>query len=183
MPTPAKTSRAAVIAIACDLVAAHGAEALTVAAVAQRAGVRAPSLYKHFADRSALLKAVEIAVLDELEAALRAGTAGSTPQQRLVAMAAAYRTFARAQPKRYGIIYSRNAADDAELAAACRRLAMPLFEELAAAGVAPAEVHSLARTVVAFLHGFVAIEIVGAFRLGGDLDRDFAEGLARILPG
>lgn len=181
MPTPAKTSRKELVAIARRLVEATGAEALTVSAVAFEAGVRPPSLYKHFADRLALLKAVEIEVLGELEQALRAGTRGATPRERLAAMARAYRAFATEQPLRYGVIYSRNAADDPEIAAACLMAAKPLFEELEKAGMPPARILPAARTMTAFLHGFVSMEIVNAFRLGGDINEAFQEGLRTVL--
>lgn len=181
MPTPAKTSPAELVSIALGLVETGGAAALTVSAVAQAAGVKGPSIYKHFADRLALLKAVELVVLEELEQILRAETTGRTPKQRLRSMANVYRRFAKAQPHRYEVIYSRNLADDPELAAACLQSAMPLFEALQAAGVTAARIQPLSRTLVAFLHGFVSMEIVNAFRLGGDLDRDFAESLETIL--
>jgi AcrR family transcriptional regulator len=181
LPTPAKTSREALIAIAGGLIDAGGPEALTVSAVAQSAGVKAPSLYKHFADRDALLKAVEIDVLHVLEAALRAGTKGTTPRARLTSMAATYRRFAKEQPYRYEVIYSRNIANDPELAAASLFAAKPLFEELQQAGVPADRMLPLSRTLTAFLHGFVSMEIVNAFRLGGSVDQAFAEGLETIL--
>lgn len=181
MPTPAKTSPKALVAIARGLVETTGAEALTVSAVAQRAGVKAPSLYKHFADRLALLKAVEIEVLAELERTLRAGTKGKTPRERVASMAVAYRQFAKDKPLRYGVIYSRNAANDPELAAACLFSAKPLFEELEQAGMAPGRILPVSRTLTAFLHGFVSMEIVNAFRLGGDVGEAFDEGLETIL--
>lgn len=181
MPTPAKTSRAALIEIARGLVESAGAEGLTVSAVAQSAGVKAPSLYKHFADRAALLKAVEIDVLHELERALRAGMAGTTARERLTSLAETYRLFATEQPKRYGVIYSEDAFVDPEIAEASRLAAKPLFEELERAGVAEDRILPLARTLTAFMHGFVSMEIVRAFRLGGNVDDAFYAGLETIL--
>ena len=136
MPTPAKTSRHQLIGIARALVEAGGVEALTVSAVAQGAGVKAPSLYKHFVDRAALLKAVEITILLELEAELRRETRGKTPKARLKSMAHAYRRFGKAAPNRYRVIYSGNAFTDPEIREACLFSAQPLFEELRAAGIA-----------------------------------------------
>jgi AcrR family transcriptional regulator len=181
LPTPPKTSHAELVSIALALVEADGPEALTVSAVAQAAGVKAPSLYKHFADRLALLKAVEIAILDNLEATLRGETKGRTPMQRLRSMAAVYRKFANDRPRRYEAIYSRNAFVDPQLTAACLKAAQPLFEELKAAGIAEKRILPLSRTLTAFLHGFVSMEIVNAFRLGGDLDSDFEASVATIL--
>lgn len=181
MPTPAKTSLDALVGIARSLVEIGGADALTVSAVAQGAGVKAPSLYKHFADRATLLKAVEISVLHELEATLRAGTKGKTPPTRLRAMAATYRRFALDHPGRYGVIYSEHAFDDPEIAAACYFAAKPLFEELEAGGIPKSRILPLSRTFTAWLHGFVSMEIVQAFRLSGSIDDAFEDGLKTIL--
>jgi AcrR family transcriptional regulator len=181
LPTPAKTSRPELVGIARSLVESGGADSLTVSAVAQGAGVKAPSLYKHFEDRAALLKAVEIDVLHELEATLRAGIKGRSPQQRLRSMAATYRRFANEQPRRYGVIYSEHAFDDPDVTAACLFAARPLFEELEKAGIPPGRILPLSRTLTAWLHGFCTMEIVKAFRLGGSIDEAFKDGLDTIL--
>ena len=129
MPTPAKTSLPELVAIARQLVEASGPEALTVSAVAQSAGVKAPSLYKHFADRAAVLKQVEIGILHELEATLRREMTGRTPKARLVSLAEAYRRFGKAAPNRYRVIYSGNAFTDPEIREACLFYAQQLLVE------------------------------------------------------
>lgn len=183
MPTPAKTSLDQLVAIARRLVDASGPEALTVSAVAQSAGVKAPSLYKHFSDRAALLKAVEIEILRDLEAVLRRETEGATPKARLCSMAQAYRRFGKAAPNRYRVIYSGNAFTDPDIREACLFAAQPLFEELRAAGIAEDRVLPVSRTMVPFLHGFVLMEIGNAFNLGGDVDEAFDMALETILAG
>ena len=40
-----------------------------------------------------------------------------------------------------------------------------------------------ARTIVSWAHGFVSMELAGAFRLGGDLDAAYATGIEVILAG
>lgn len=150
-------------------------------AVAQSAGIKPPSLYKHFADRAAILKAVEIGILAELEAHLRRETLGPSPKLRLIAMANAYRRFGLAAPNRYRAIYSGNAFNDPEIRAACLFSAQPLFEELQVAGIPEARMLPYSRTLVAFLHGFVLMEIGNAFNLGGDVNEAFSASLETIL--
>jgi len=181
LPTPAKTSREALASIARELVEASGPDALTVGAVARRAGIKPPSLYKHFVDRSALLKAVEIDVLHELAAHLRRETKGADHKSRLKAMARAYRLFGTTAPNRYRVIYSGNAFIDPEIREACLYSAQPLFEELRAAGIAEERILPVSRTLVPFLHGFVIMEIGSAFNLGGDIEEAFETGLETIL--
>lgn len=181
MPTPAKTSPAQLATIARTLVEAAGPEALTMGAVARSAGIKPPSLYKHFADRAAILKVVEIGILQELETYLRRETQGATPKTRLIAMATAYRRFGRTAPNRYKAIYSGNAFNDPEIRAACLFSAQPLFEEMKAAGIAEARILPLSRTLVAFLHGFVLMEIGNAFSFGGSIEEAFESSLETIL--
>lgn len=181
MPTPAKTSQAELITLARGLVEASGPGALTLGALAERAGIKPPSLYKHFADRAAVLKAVEIEVLYELEAYLRKKLRGGGARERLFSLAHAYRAWGKAKPNRYRSIYSGDAFNDPELRAACLFSAQPLFEELTAAGVSESRMLPLSRTLVAFLHGFVLMEIGNAFNLGGSVDDAFESALMTIL--
>jgi AcrR family transcriptional regulator len=181
MPTPAKTSREALVAIALKLVDANGAEALTIAAVAEAAGVRGPSIYKHFADRAALLLAVSVAVIEQLAAVMAPETTGRSPRQRLFSMGVAYRRFALKSPHLYQMIYRPDFSGDPAIGEASRLSVQPLFDELAAAGVPPKRLLSLARVLVAFLHGFVSMEASLAFRLGGDVDKAFEEGFKTLL--
>jgi hypothetical protein len=46
--------------------------------------------------------------------------------------------------------------------------------------VPPDEVLDAARLVVAWVHGFVSMELAGAFRLGGDVEEAFAYGVDRL---
>ncbi len=183
MPTPAKTSVAELVGIAQGLVEETGPDALTLGALAGKAGIKAPSLYKHFADRSAVLKAVEIALLHELEAHIRQAAQGETPKARMKAMAQAYRTWAKRKPNRYRVIYSGNAFIDPEIRAACLFAAQPLFEQLRAAGIPEDRILTESRTIAPFLHGFVLMEVGSAFNLGGNVDEAFETALETILRG
>ena len=59
-----------IVTAALELIEQHGsAEAVTLRAVARQAGIAAPSIYPHFADRDAILLAVVVRVFDELAAA------------------------------------------------------------------------------------------------------------------
>ena len=72
MPTPDRTSLQDIVEAGRDLVETGGAAKLTMQAVAERVGVRAPSLYKRVRDRDALLVLVAQATVDDLAQRLAA---------------------------------------------------------------------------------------------------------------
>ena len=66
MPTPERTTLPEIVAAGRELLEKGGAAGLTMQAVAERVGVRAPSLYKRVRDRDALVLLVAEATADEL---------------------------------------------------------------------------------------------------------------------
>ncbi|HWU58773.1 MAG TPA: TetR/AcrR family transcriptional regulator [Microbacteriaceae bacterium] len=62
-------TRARIIAVAASLLQEHGADALTTRAVAQAAGVQAPTIYRIFGDKDGLIEAVSERVLHDYVAA------------------------------------------------------------------------------------------------------------------
>jgi len=158
MPARAKVSDAEVVAAARRLIARHGAGALSMQAVGDEVGVRAPSLYKRFADRAALLTAVERQLFAELGARLEDAAGVAPPPEALRAIALAYRAFACAHPRGYELMFAADAERGPEAEAVRRAAALPVI-----------------------VHGFVSMELAGAFRLGGGVDTAFALGLDMLL--
>ena len=58
-----------------------------------------------------------------------------------------------------------------------------MIEALANVVADPADRLPAARMLTAFLHGFVTMEIDGAFHLHGDVPRAFEFAIAKILAG
>ncbi len=94
MPTPERTSQAQIVAAALDLLERRGLAHLTMQAVAEQVGVRAPSLYKRVRNRDDLIRLVTEAAFVELGQHLR-GVDG----QGLAELAHAVRAFARERPE------------------------------------------------------------------------------------
>jgi AcrR family transcriptional regulator len=182
-PAPARTSDAAVVAAARRVVEEGGVEALTMQAVAAAVGIRAPSLYKRFADRAAILRAVARDALAELGAAVEGASSARRPEARLRAMAGAYRGWAHAHPRVYALLFAGDAPAGADPGVEPRAAATARLLETLAGVVGEARALPAARLLVAFLHGFVSMELAGAFRLGGSVDDAFAFAMDAILAG
>ena len=182
MPAPAKTSDERILAAARALVARQGLEGLSMQALAAKVGVRAPSLYKRFADRDAIVLHLIEGAMRDLGAALPTVDPPSNPRQardQLERMAFAYRSFAKRQPHLYRLLFLRG--PESERVAATRQSTLrPVLGQLAAL-VAPDKLLPAARLLVSFLHGFTTMELDGAFHLDGSLDEAFAFGLGTLL--
>lgn len=178
MPAPAKTSDAEIVAAARAIIAESGIAELTLQRVAAAVGVRAPSLYKRFDDRAALLAAVRETLLAELADVLAAEAGHTPPAAAVSAMGRAYREHAGRLGPLYPLLFaSIGPPSPAALAALA-----PVMAALNAL-VAPADALAAARTLTAFLHGFVTMEANASFQMPGSIDEAFGFGLAAVIKG
>jgi AcrR family transcriptional regulator len=181
VPAQPKTSDAEIVSAARAILEREGRD-FSMAQVAASVGIRGPSLYGRFPDRAALLAAVEIELWHEIQLVLARAARAEDPRERLSAMARAYRAFAKANPKGYALIQDARAErtkDGLEARTAAYGATRASFVAL----VGEADALLAARTLTPFLHGFVSMELAGAFRLGPGLDEAFEFGLATILDG
>lgn len=166
-------SRAVVVTEAARVADEVGLERLTLAAVAGRLGVRLPSLYKHIAGLEALQVHLAAAAGRELAAELSAATVGRSKGDALLAMAHAYRAFALRRPGAYAATLRAPEDGDEEHQAAAMAVLQVVLSVLAGFGLEGEDAIDAVRGLRALLHGFVAIEAAGGFKLPQDLDRSY----------
>jgi AcrR family transcriptional regulator len=185
-----------VVAAGRQLLEEEGLEGLTMRRLAERVGIRAPSLYKHLPDKAALEAAIIATGFEEAAAAFeqavdragegpgegRGGGAGEWPGggsgegagDALVALAAAYRRFALEHPHLYRLM-NNGPLPRAHLPPGLEgRTAAPLLR------VAGSEAR--ARAVWAFAHGMVMLELDQRFPPDADLDAAWRAGIAAFRP-
>ena len=158
---------------ATDLLAELGnVDALTMRAVATAAGVTPPSVYRHFQDKSSLVKTVITAHVDEFAQALQAPSTldgvETTPVAHLEGMARAYVEWALARPGHYRVLFSATNAGPIGLGLdeATEHPGAPTFRALVSAvgaylpaDAGEAAVFSTATELWASLHGIVDLRI------------------------
>jgi AcrR family transcriptional regulator len=161
----------------------EGPEALTMRRLADRVGIRAPSLYKHLPDKAALEAAIIATGLEEAAAAFEqalegadggtggvAGAMAGNGGGALPALAAAYRRFAREHPHLYRLMNNGPLPRE--------HLPPGLEERTAAPLLRVAGSQARARAVWAFAHGMVMLELDHRFPPDADLDAAWRAGVA-----
>ncbi len=176
-------SRAAVVTAAAELADAGGYERLTLAAVAQRFGVKLPSLYKHVGGVEDLQRGVALLAVQELGAVLSSAAVGRSGGDALRATGRAYRRYALAHPGRYAATVRAPDPQDPDHLAAAGSVAGTVFAVLSGLGIRDEDLVPAARTVRSALHGFVALEAAGGFGLPQDVDDSFESLLDALERG
>jgi AcrR family transcriptional regulator len=179
MPTPARTSLEAIVLAGRNIVESEGLDGLTMQRVADAVGVKAPSLYKRVRNRHDLIRLVVEDVARDLTETLDGAATTGDPKRDLRAMADALRSFAHAQPSAYALLFAQlpeQSRPDQRLLAGTAAAILRVASVLAG----PDRALEAARTVVAWAQGFISMELAGAFRLGGDVDRAYAFGVEAL---
>jgi AcrR family transcriptional regulator len=97
----------ALLAIAIGHVRQMGVEGLSLREVAREAGVTVGAVYKHFADKEALLAAAAVAGFERLAVTTQKATRGRRGSARLLAVGQAYVAFASKETHLFRLMFSR----------------------------------------------------------------------------
>jgi AcrR family transcriptional regulator len=160
--------RAEVVAAALAILEESGLDAVTMRAIADRLGIRAPSLYRQFPDKRAIEIALIAAGFEDQAAAFEGATMTDQPPGR--AIARVYRAWALAHPHLYRLMTERPLP----------RAELPIgLEARAAAPVLRAFGGDVdrARAGWAFAHGMTSLELAGRFPADADLEAGWAIGI------
>lgn len=172
--------RRAAVAAAIEELEAHGHEAFTLERVARRVGVTAPAIYRHFAGREALLKAVLfetfVGFVAQVDGAVLAAT---DPAGRVRALGVTYVRFALDHPGWFRLQFSRAGVEELLVP---HEDAHPKYPELAFAalrelvGDDPQEQQRAYLVVWATAHGIASLIIEGMFGAGPTREERYALG-------
>ncbi|HQA67206.1 MAG TPA: TetR-like C-terminal domain-containing protein [Aggregatilineales bacterium] len=156
---------------------------VTLTVLAADLGVRTPSLYNHVEGLEDLHQALAMYGLRQLIERLRAAAAGLAGREALVAMADAYRRFAREHPGIYPLTLRAPDPGEEALAALGDELLHMLLLVLASVGLHGDDALHAVRGFRALLHGFATLEAAEGFKLSLDRDESFRRALAAYLDG
>jgi AcrR family transcriptional regulator len=163
-----------VVAAGADLADEIGFAGLSMGQLAERVGVRTPSLYKHVASQDDLNRRIAALALSEAAQAIGAATQGRAGRDALRAAAHALRDFVLAHPGRYAAtIALEPTSPDDPIALAAARLLEPFTAVLRGYDIDPADMTHALRALRSVFHGFATIEAGGGFQWSTDTDESF----------
>jgi AcrR family transcriptional regulator len=179
-----RLNRDRVVAAAVGLADAAGRpEEVTLTRLAAELDVKVPSLYNHVDGLGDLQQAMAVYGGGRLIELLRRASLGRVGREAMLAMAGAYRHFAQEHPGIYPLTIRAPEPDEAPLVELAQELLQMLLLVLASLGLeGEAALHAI-RGWRALLHGFVALESAGGFKMGLDRDESFERLIDTYLDG
>ncbi len=178
--------RATVVEAAAALADEVGLEQVTLARLAERVGVRTPSLYNHVDGLEGLRR--QLALLGTRELGYRIGRAavGKTADEAVVAIAHAYRSFVKERPGLYAAtVRSFRLSDpvDPELQAVEREVIGVVLDVLASYRLRGDDALHAVRGLRSVVHGFATLESAGGFGIPLEVDESFRRLLQTFVGG
>ncbi len=182
-PRTAKLSREAIVNAALTFLDREGWDALTINALANQLGTKGPSLYNHVHSLDDLRRSVRMRVVGDIIDMLNTVGQGRTPDDAVMVMAGAYRSYAHHHPGRYSAFTRMPlGGDDPEFTEATHAAAAPVIAVLSTYGLDDESAFFAALEFWSAMHGFVLLEMTGVMS-GLDTDAVFSDMVMRLAAG
>jgi AcrR family transcriptional regulator len=153
--------RSACVSAALELLEEEGETALSLRAVARRAGVSPAAPYRHYDDREALVSAVAAVGYRELAERLAAAhPAPSTPEQ-LAGVAVAYVQFALERPALFRIMFGEPCDRDNDERVAATAAVSVYLRGIVARCFPQSDPEAMAAAIWALVHGLAFLHLDG----------------------
>lgn len=161
----------------------QGAEEITISSVAQRLGIRPPSLYNHVSGLAELRGMVAIHALTRLNESIEKATEGKAGEEAVRAFAEAYLRYAREHPGLYEMIQLAPGTEDRRMEEASQRLVASIVSLLEHYSLTEEEAIHTVRGLRSLIHGFATLERRGGFGMPVDVQSSLAFNLQLFLRG
>ncbi|GAA4186459.1 TetR/AcrR family transcriptional regulator [Streptosporangium oxazolinicum] len=165
---------AAVVAAGAALADEVGLANLTMGLLAERLGVRTPSLYKHVAGQEDLIRRIAVLALSEVADAIGGAIQGYAGRDALAAAVRAFRAFVLEHPGRYAAtIGAEPSGPDDPLAMEGGRAIGAFAAVLRGYEIEESDVDHALRMLRSLSHGFATLQANNGFQWSADVDESF----------
>jgi len=170
-----------VVATAAGLADEIGFHAVTMGLLADRLGIRPPSLYKHVGGLADLQHRVATLAMTEFGDVIRDAVQGKAGLDALAAALTAARAYVAAHPGRYtATVGAGFTGPEDPLLAAGTRVINSIAAVLRGYGIGDDEMDHAIRTIRCTMHGFAMLEASQGFQWNADPDESF-EWMIRFI--
>jgi len=186
MPPRPGLDQSRVVAAAIELLNDEGSENLTLRRLADKLGVRPPSLYNHIGGLPGLYRELALVNAQVMGEYMAQSAIGRSGPDALAAVARAYRAYIKKNPGLYLATLqasNKQQPSNPELAAAEERTVEIVLAVLAPFGLQGEDALHAVRGLRSVVHGFTTLEISGGFGLPLNLDESFNRLVAILVHG
>jgi AcrR family transcriptional regulator len=167
---------------AAKLAEEKGLENVSFLQVAEKLGVKSPSLYNHLSGLKELSLGIAKLAIGKLEDAIRNAAVGRSKDDAFMAIALAYRKFSKENPELYKAILRFPAYNDSSIQEAGHIVVRILYQVMESYHYSKEETIHFVRGFRSALHGFVSLEEVGFFQgAEADVDESFERLVSRLI--
>jgi AcrR family transcriptional regulator len=171
--------RAALLRAAIELLEESGETALSLRAVARRAGVSTAAPYRHYADREALVSAIAGIGYRELAERLAAAHPSPSTPEQLASVAIAYVQFALERPALFRIMFGEPCDRDNDERVAATAAVSQYVRAIVERTFPQADADALATAIWALVHGLAFLHLDG--KLDPSIPSVVAERIAATI--
>lgn len=167
---------------AAELAEEKGIENVTLLQVAERLGVKSPSLYNHLSGVRELSLGIAKIAIGRLENDVQNAAVGRSKSEALMAIAMAYREFEKKNPELYKAILRYPDYDDANVQEAGHTVVRILYRVMQPYHYSKEETIHFVRGFRSALHGFVSLEEAGFFKdPEADAEESYRQMVSRLI--
>lgn len=172
-----------ILKTAVDLTDAEGIANVTLKALAEKLGVKPPSLYKHINGLEELNKALMLYGWKSLEKKVTRAAVGKSKEDAIRAIFYAYRDYVKEHPGVFEAMQWYNMYQSEENLQATEEIVAVLFQVLSAYDLQEEQKVHIVRMFRVFLQGFLMVEIHGGFGNPVSITESFDFSLEILLNG
>ncbi|MGE7837944.1 WHG domain-containing protein [Viridibacillus arvi] len=156
-----------------ELVDENGVDKLSLGSLAEKLGVRPPSLYNYFEGLNGLKQKLAIHGVEKLHEYMLQAAVGKAGDDAVRAVSEAYIQFVRTHPGLYDASNRFADTNDIELQRAQESVVKLVVQVLQAYNLNDEMAIHMVRGLRSILHGFTSIEHMGGFGMPLDIDESF----------
>lgn len=172
-----------ILKTAADLADAEGIANVTLKALAEKLGVKPPSLYKHINGLEELNKSLMLYGWKSLEKKVTRAAVGKSKEDAIRAIFYAYRDYVKEHPGVFEAMQWYNMYQSEENLQATEEIVAVLFQVLSAYDLQEEQKVHIVRMFRVFLQGFLMVEIHGGFGNPVSITESFDFSLEILLNG